>query len=275
LHRKQLLLKLSPILLIVLVLIVGPLQSIEARIDPGSGSTPPAFYLIPNITRVEDRSAIAATGVDILEVGPDYVLVRASADEATQLRLKGYTLDNDPATLQRFALDTFPPADSGYHDYGEMVAEIQQAATDHPDILKLIDIGSSYEGRTIWLAKISSDVNLDENKPEVLFVHHQHAREHLTVEQGLYTLHLLLDNYGSDAQITQLVNSRVIWIIFDANPDGGEYDISGGTYYYWRKNRQPTSITGTLGIDLNRNWGYNWGCCFGSSPEPSSDIYRG
>ena len=79
----------------------------------------------------------------------------------------------------------------------------------------------------------------DENEPEVLFDAHQHAREHLTVEMALYIMHLLMDNYGTDSRITNLVNSREFWIVPDMNPDGGEYDIATGSYRSWRKNRQP------------------------------------
>jgi hypothetical protein len=115
----------------------------------------------------------------------------------------------------------------------------------------------------------------DETEPEVLLTHHQHAREHLTVEMALYTLHMLTDEYGVDSQITDLVDSREIWIVFDLNPDGGEYDIATGTYRSWRKNRQPNSGSSAVGTDLNRNWDYRWGCCGGSSGSPSSTTYRG
>lgn len=229
----------------------------------------PSTYRINNITDRVARSAIAATGADIFEVGPDYVLVAATADEAAALRKLGFTLE--PIVMPQ----TFPPADSNYHDYGEMVAELQQAALDHPDIFSFFSIGVSYQGRTIWAGKISDNVNVDEDEPEVLFTCHQHAREHLTVEMGLYILHMLTDEYGTDPQITNLVNNREIWIVFDTNPDGGEYDISTGNYLSWRKNRQPNAGTQYIGTDLNRNWGYNWGCCGGSSGSPSSDTYRG
>ena len=82
---------------------------------------------------------------------------------------------------------------------------------------------------------------------------------------ALYTLRMLTDEYGVDQQITDLVNSREIWIVFDINPDGGEYDIATGTYRSWRKNRQPNAGSSFVGTDLNRNWGYRWGCCGGSS----------
>jgi hypothetical protein len=109
----------------------------------------------------------------------------------------------------------------------------------------------------------------------VLFTHHQHAREHLTVEMGLYTLNTLTDEYGFDQQVTDIVDNREIWLVFDVNPDGGEYDIATGTYRSWRKNRQPNSGSSYVGTDLNRNWGYRWGCCGGSSGSTSSETYRG
>ena len=115
------------------------------------------------------------------------------------------------------------------------------------------------------LIKISDNVGTDENEPEILFNAHQHAREHLTVEMALYILHLLIDGYGTDSRITNLVNSREFWIVPDMNPDGGEYDIATGSYRSWRKNRQPNAGSSNVGTDLNRNWSYQWGCCGGSS----------
>ena len=227
------------------------------------------LYKVEMVFDVRTRSAIAATGADIVEVGRDYVLVEATPEEARALGRLGLTLEPLP-----FA-EAFPPADSAYHDYNEMVADLQQVAFDHPDIFSLFSLGTSYEGRTIWAGKISDNVGVDENEPEVLFTNHQHAREHLTVEMALYTLHMLTGEYGVDPQITSLVDSREIWIVFDLNPDGGEFDIATGTYASWRKNRQPNSGSQYIGTDLNRNWDYRWGCCGGSSGDPSSETYRG
>ncbi|HSK76995.1 MAG TPA: M14 family zinc carboxypeptidase, partial [Thermoanaerobaculia bacterium] len=226
-----------------------------------------------NVFDARARSAIAATGADIFEVGHDYVLVEATGREARALKRKGLKLERF-RTQEEF-LKVFPAADSAYHDYAEMVAELEQAAFDHPAIFSLFPMGLSYEGRTIWAGKISDNVGTDEDEPEVLFTHHQHAREHLTVEMALYNLKMLTDEYGTDPQITSLVDGREIWIVFDVNPDGGEYDIATGTYRSWRKNRQPNAGTTAIGTDLNRNWGYKWGCCGGSSGTPSSETYRG
>ena len=96
------------------------------------------------------------------------------------------------------AAGDFPPKDSRYHSYTEMVADIHAVEAAHPDIVHVFSIGKSYQGRDLWAAKISDNVATDENEPEVLFDALHHAREHLTVEQALYLLHLLADDYGTD-----------------------------------------------------------------------------
>ena len=110
----------------------------------------------------------------------------------------------------------------------------------------------------------------------MLFTCGQHAREHLTIEMCLYLLNELTSKYAhATRRSANFVNSREIWIIFNLNPDGSEYDIATGSYRSWRKNRQPNSGSSAIGTDLNRNWGWQWGCCGGSSGTFSSETYRG
>ncbi|NIV14192.1 MAG: peptidase M14, partial [Aliifodinibius sp.] len=87
----------------------------------------------------------------------------------------------------------------------------------------------------------------------------------------------LLENYGSDQEVTYLVNNRELYFVPIINPDGYVYneqtDPNGGGY--WRKNRRNNG-NGSFGVDLNRNFGYKWGYDNnGSSPTPSSETYRG
>ena len=135
----------------------------------------------------------------------------------------------------------FPPKDAGYHTYAEMVAEIQATQAAHPDIVDISSIGKSYQGRDLWVAKVSDNVATDETEPEVMFDGLHHAREHLSLEQNLAILRWLTDGYGTDARITRIVNTREIWIVFAVNPDGAEYDLTGSPYRAWRKNRQPNA----------------------------------
>jgi carboxypeptidase T len=169
----------------------------------------------------------------------------------------------------------FPPGFLGFHTYAEMASEVVATATAHPDIVKRISIGKSHQGREIWAAKVSDNVGTDEREPEVLFDGLHHGDEHMSQEMTLAILRWLVTGYGSDATITRLVNEREIWIVFGVNPDGATYDIAGRAWHHWRKNRQPTPGSSSIGTDLNRNYDYRWGCCGGASSSPSSSRYRG
>lgn len=169
----------------------------------------------------------------------------------------------------------FPITMSGYHNLLEMTAAIGQAAADYPSIVRVSSIGKSYQGRDIWIAKVTDRPDVEENEPEVLIDTLHHAREHLGTEQALAVLRWLTTGYNHDATITDLVNTRVVWIIFALNPDGLRYDLTGSPFWGWRKNRQPNAGSTAVGTDLNRNYGYHWGCCGGSSGNPASITYRG
>ncbi|MEU0806673.1 M14 family metallopeptidase [Streptomyces sp. NPDC005970] len=237
-------------------------------------------YEISGPATPAERSSIAATGVSIDETDARSVVVTADAAQARKLRSRGYELSplaTPPARTEGRAVKPFdfPSADAKYHNYAEATAEINAAVAKYPNILSKRVIGKSYEGRDIVALKISDNVATDEAEPEVLFTAHQHAREHLTVEMALYLVREFTQGYGSDTRVTNLVNSREIWIVPDVNPDGGEYDIATGSYRSWRKNRQPNSGSSNVGTDLNRNWDFKWGCCGGSSGSTGSETYRG
>jgi carboxypeptidase T len=169
----------------------------------------------------------------------------------------------------------FPAGWQGFHTYAEMSSEVSTISAAHPSIVKRFSIGKSYQGRELWAAKVSDNVTVDEPEPEVLFDGLHHAREHMSSEMTLAIFKWLVSGYGRDTTITRLVNTREIYIIFMVNPDGAVYDISGGKYHLWRKNRQPTPGSRYIGTDLNRNYPYRWGCCAGSSTNPANLMYRG
>src|SRR5262245_28884576 len=178
-----------------------------------------------------------------------------------------------PHTATAAASD-FPAGHHGYHPYAELTAEIKAVADAHPSIVKRFSIGTSYKGRQLWAVKISDNVNVDESEPEVEFDGVHHSDEHMGLEMTLHILHWLVDGYGTNDRITNIVNSREIWIVFEVNPDGAEFDISGGHFHFWRKNRQPNA-NGTIGTDLNRNYGYHWGLGGRTSANPEAITYQG
>jgi carboxypeptidase T len=169
------------------------------------------------------------------------------------------------------ATNDFPAGYEGYHTYAETTTELQKVVADHPDIAHLSSIGRSYQGRELNLLTIGSGGG----KPEVLFTCNQHAREHLTTEMCLHVVQRFTDGYATDPTIKLMVDTHTIYVLPNANPDGSEYDISGGRFHNWRKTRKPVPGSSAIGTDTNRNWDYNWGCCNGSSTNPSAEDYRG
>jgi len=230
---------------------------------------PPPLYLVtlPALDR-EARSALASQGIAIDAIGPGTITTVVDASRALDFYRRGL------APLAVTPLD-FTPVDSAYHNYAEMTAAIWQMAAAHPAITRVYTAGVSLEGRPILAVKISDAPDTDDpTEPAVLFFSLTHAREHLTVEMALEVIRLFTEGYDADPALTNLVNTRELWVIPNANPDGGEYDIEAGAYRWWRKNRR-LNTDNTYGVDLNRNYGYNWGCCGGSSSVPGNDLYRG
>jgi len=245
-----------------------PSRGVSSSSKAGSETSAVQTYRVQGVSTKETRTEVARTGAAIEAIGPDFVLVRALAYEIAAIQSLGYQVSVLPQ-------DDFPSEDARFHNYDEMVADVTAVAAAHPDIVSMFSIGKTYRGRDIWAAKISDNVAIDEDEPEVLFDAAHHAREHLTVEMTLFILHLFADNYGQVQQITKLVDTREIFVIFIVNADGAEYDIQNDFYHYWRKNRQPNPPTQWIGTDNNRNYDYRWDCCGGSSDDPASDTYHG
>jgi carboxypeptidase T len=169
----------------------------------------------------------------------------------------------------------FPRGYTGYHTHRELRAELEATAAAYPAIVRAFSIGTSYGNRQLWAAKVSDNVAVDESEPEVLYDGGHHADEHMSVEMTLRILRWLTRGYGHDPRITGIVDGRELWIVFSVNPDGAEFDIKGGRFHYWRKNRQPTPGTSFTGTDLNRNYGYRWGGGGRTSSNPQAITYRG
>jgi len=166
----------------------------------------------------------------------------------------------------------------GFFTLAEINLRLDSMFALYPNIItQKFSIGNSLEGRPIYVVKISDNPNVNENEPQVFYNSLIHAREPQAMMTVMYYMYYLLENYGTDPEVTYLVNNREIYFQPVVNPDGYEYNRTtnpnGGGMF--RKNRKLNS-DGSYGIDLNRNFGYQWGYNnSGSSNIPSSDTYRG
>ena len=167
------------------------------------------------------------------------------------------------------------PRDVPFQDYHNLAATeaiMQRFVQEHPDLAALEVIGTSVEGRSIYALRLSDEAEeIDLDEPAVLVVGCHHAREWISVEVPLYFADYLLENYLKDGVVTRLLNYTEIWIVPVLNPDG--YQYSWTTDRWWRKNRRNNG-DGTIGVDINRNYGYEFEGA-GSSDDPASYTYRG
>jgi hypothetical protein len=168
--------------------------------------------------------------------------------------------------------DNPPPQDAGlYHTFSEVAVELQSMAATHANIARVESIGRSVQGRDLWAIKISDNVMQNEAEPVAVFLGGHHAREWIAVDVPFLLAKHLLEKYDSDPQIATRVDAAEIWIVPMVNPDGHQYSLTSDRL--WRKNRRNNG-DGTYGVDLNRNYGYQWGGP-GSSGDTFSEIYRG
>ncbi len=248
----------------------------------GALTAPPdrALYRITP-ARGQRIQPLLALGIDVAGTAPGGSLdVILTPDQVARVRALGF----DPRPLDLTPRGVLGAAEialgglGSYHTYSEAVSEMQTYAATYPTLAHVDTIGTSIEGRFIVAIKISQNVDVQGTQPEVLVVGCHHARELMSVEVPLYLMRRLLDGYGVDTLITRLVDQRQIWIIPVVNPDGLVYvekHNGGSSDTWWRKNRR-LNADGSYGVDLNRNYGYNWGYDdIGSSPTPSADTYRG
>ncbi|MBK6909545.1 MAG: choice-of-anchor J domain-containing protein [bacterium] len=166
----------------------------------------------------------------------------------------------------------------GFKTHSEILAAMDTIHANHPGITTArFVVGTTIEGRDIHAIKISDNPDVDENEIELLYNSLIHAREPGAMEVLFLFMETLTEQYGVDAAVTDLVDNREFYFIPCMNVDGYLYNQqtnpNGGGM--WRKNRR-SNADGSVGVDLNRNWGYNWGYDNnGSSPTPSSLTYRG
>ncbi|MDZ7742429.1 MAG: M14 family zinc carboxypeptidase [Bacteroidota bacterium] len=190
-------------------------------------------------------------------------------------------------SLNREANDTYPIPDGwelgtmgGMYTLSQVQAELDSMHSLYPDLITAVQqIGNheSIEGRPIQWVKISDNPDQNEEEPEVLYTALHHAREGIGVQQMIYYMYYLLENYDTDEEIKSMVDNTELYFIPVINPDGYFYneDNYPGGSGMWRKNRRDNG-DGYWGVDLNRNYAYEWGHDnSGSSPYTSDETYRG
>ena len=186
----------------------------------------------------------------------------------------------------------FKPSDDfgGFYTYNEMLNELDDMHNLYPEIISprsdIKDetfsssphIHETYEGRYLQWVKISDNPNVSEGEPQILYTALHHAREPASLQQLIYFMWYLLENYDSNDSIKQIIDNSELFFVPCVNPDGYIFnetiEPNGGGM--WRKNTRDSH-----GVDNNRNYSYIdengsevWNTS-GTSSNPYGNTYAG
>ena len=217
------------------------------------------------------RGQAAKLGVSIETI--EGSLVSGTADIGTLSRLQAAGIEvQSRRSLGSLGPSDFPPSDGIYHNYGQVLSELQGIANSAQGFGSSISIGNSLQGRSLAGVKLGYPSRDGKEKPAIAFLGTHHAREHLSTEVPLLLARWLVD-HSREPRVKKLLETRDVYIVPLVNPDGVEYDIATGSYRWQRKNMRDNG-DGTTGVDLNRNYDFRFGG-EGASDSPGSDTYHG
>jgi murein tripeptide amidase MpaA len=182
----------------------------------------------------------------------------------------------------------------GYRTVNAQYAHLTAVATAHPDLATVYTYGQSwrktknrggYDLKVICITKINAGDcarSTSAPKPRFLLMAQIHAREITTGDMAYRWIDHLINGYGVDSTITNLLNTTEMWVIPIANPDGVDIVQQGGNSpFFHRKNGDDVGGTGCgetsssqPGVDLNRNAGSHYGGA-STSTNKCAQTYRG
>lgn len=280
----------------------GTAQNFQKLVDLGipmdHGQQKKGVYLISDFSERE-IALIKNAGIKVEILVDDVVedFIQRNKKAKQQLEAKNLNCASNSGsavtypTPSNFSLGSM----GGYFTYQEMLDNLDAMRSQYPNLISArADIGTfvtngtpdnsvtpSIGGNALQWVRISDNPDSDEAEPEILYDAIHHAREPASLSQLIYYMWYLLENYNTDPEIKEIIDTTELYFVPVVNPDGYLYNQktnpNGGGM--WRKNRY-----NTYGVDLNRNYDYYttaddpstsvWGGA-GTSSSTSSDVYPG
>jgi hypothetical protein len=235
---------LAPVFLILAVVCVGSANAAEppilVRVEVADRTEAREVGRILNLEEKTRGNVLYGWGTikEIEAVERLGFLVEVAPPESRNL--EALTMCADPITAP-FPWNCYPT----WTQYETMM---NHYATSYPGIARLVNLGTAGSGtHELWALKISDNPDLEENEPEVLYTGAMHGDELVCYPTTIHLIDHILANYGSDTQVTRLVDESVLWFNPMSNPDGtfagGDSTVAGAT------RSLPTS-----GVDANRSF---------------------
>lgn len=222
-----------------------------------------------------------------------YAVALASAEEVANLRAQGVRVESDSVrtrALQSAQAEVVTRSGQAtntirgyacYRTVEETYSALSALATSKPNLATWTDIGNSWEkvmpgGKAGYdlFALTLTNKSIRRAKPKFLLMAAIHAREYATAELATRFAENLTTQYGTDPDVTWLLDNFEFHLIPQANPDGRKLAEAGKL---WRKNTDSDDgcrRSSSWGTDLNRNSSFQWNTG-GSSSNACNETYRG
>lgn len=181
--------------------------------------------------------------------------------------------------FEGFALDTHEnilAIDSRYLNPNKVEQKLKDLNARYPQFTHLEQIGTSHQGRAIWALLVSTTPQVGGaeymQKPAIIFDGMHHAREIMTSEVVMDVAENALDILANNGEQAALLGRWNVWVVPMLNVDGN--NIVWTQSNMWRKNARAENGR-AYGVDINRNYPFNWNKCNGASNAKNNDAYRG
>ena len=196
------------IILIIVVALSFPLSAQPGVVNP--------MLLRVNILTKSDAMVLAKMNLDIALVTGEYVDIVAYPEDEIRIQNAGLHYEIVHRDLVEFYESRMPLGTTmgGYQTLSEVLASIDSLHLLYPGIASARDsVGNSWQGRALWVFKISDNVDIDEDEPEVFFNALIHAREPQGMAWQMNYARWLCQNYATDTAAANLVNNHEIFFI--------------------------------------------------------------
>jgi len=164
----------------------------------------------------------------------------------------------------------------------ETFLSMDSLVSQYPTLASTIDVGDTWEkatpggnpGYDMRVIKITNS-DIVGTKPILYVTSSIHAREMAPAELNIRFAEYLLNNYGTDADVTWIVDHREVHLLPQGNPDGRKRAESSDTNKRKNQNNNYCGGNNTRGVDMNRNFTWMWNQGSGSSSSQCSQVFRG
>ncbi|KAM4700786.1 carboxypeptidase D isoform 2-T2 [Discoglossus pictus] len=179
----------------------------------------------------------------VVIMSPDNAPKTTTTPESTTEGFSKAKAESTPHPLQ-----PIQPKEFRHHHYSDMEIFLRKYNNEYPNITRLYKVGTSVESRELYVMEISDNPGIHEpGEPEFKYIGNMHGNEVVGRELLLNLIEYFCKNYGTDAEVTHLIQNTRIHIMPSMNPDGYEKAHEGDRDGVVGRNNSND-------YDLNRNF---------------------